>query len=1229
MKKSCVCKGVLCIILLFSILFGNLPIAVNAEGSEVQQLEMVGQFGGECQALAVDKNYVFAGTGSKMNVLKISDKGTLEYIGSSKPLPSMVRDIAIQGNTAFLACGDYGISIMDLTDMSSPRETAHVDTSGFSEALVVMGSTLYLADGPCGLAAFDIRKSDKPVKIGQAYKEKYLFDVAISGNYAYLAAGGAGLLSANVENPQSIVESGSYDTPGNAFGVDVVNGKAYVADGWGGIQVVDVSAAGKMTLLAAIKTQGWVYGTAVSKDTVLAADAFMGLRAFNAKNVKSVVEAGSYDLYSNHCVKVIVTGSRAVVADKNHGILLLDISNPKNINLLSSFGSMNFSMDVCVSGNYAYIAADQAGLKIVDISIPEDPVLAGEYFAYGNVQRVVVEGKYAYIIAGFGAEGHGLHIVDISNPAKPLKTGYLSNGMDMETSGRGVYRDLVLKDGVAYIANEIGLLSVDVRNPRNPVVLDSYKLQESYEGCTLKISASGNRVYLVNEGHGISVFDISNPKKPVLVSAPKMSRSYGVASLGSNLLMDYQTVDGTLSTFDATNEKELKLKKSFDLGGTINVPTINGNLASVACTEDGVALLDLSNPDDVKLAAAGDTPGLAYRTWIKGDYLFVADGGAGLTILSIKKSASTPKRNGAGRAMPDRKAFLGSLKETHSPEEKSPYVAKANKPGKTWVVKSDQDSGRDTLRDCMEKVQSGDTILFDPKAFPLGETRQINLRKALPALTKGYITIDGSNANVALNGYFLKSGENGLTIVSSGNTIKGLRICNFPGNGIEIKGGAKGNTIGGNLKKGRGPMGEGVQCEHDLYGIVIRGQGTDHNTVKGCYIGIQMDGKNRGGMLKTNVLISEGAKYNTIGSRNPDERVVLGGSDEPTTLLLKGKGTERNKVIGCYAGVDITGLRETLLHGSVQMENGASFNQIGGLLPGEGNVLCYTGREAVSISGYNVVGNIVEGNYLGVVASGKSVLKNYMGIWINMGAPGTVVRQNVISGNQLGGVVINDITCFTTMVGNRIGTDSTGLQKASNNLYGIWILQGSSYNRIGGTDGKDRNIISGNDHYNIYIDGALGGSNNFVLGNYIGTDISGTKKLDTQAYDRETRINRGGIKLCEDARYNFIGGFTQQEKNLISGNPGYGIGFQYGSGLKNNFILGNAIGTDADSKLDLGNGLSGITLGNTGANFIIRNTISNNHENGIHVNTLIDSYMESNLFSNNEKEDVSYWPPRN
>jgi len=136
-------------------------------------------------------------------------------------------------------------------------------------------------------------------------------------------------------------------------------------------------------------------------------------------------------------------------------------------------------------------------------------------------------------------------------------------------------------------------------------------------------------------------------------------------------------------------------------------------------------------------------------------------------------------------------------------------------------------------------------------------------------------------------------------------------------------------------------------------------------------------------------------------------------------------------------------------------------------------------------------GNIIQGNYIGVDATGTVARPNTNGIHIpdskkNLIGGDTAGAGNLISGNDRG-IFALLVAQENIIQGNLIGTDITGTHKIGN---GIGIHAQAAFTLIGGLTPGARNIISGNGTGVIF-----GESQSKLQGNFIGTDITGTVAL--------------------------------------------------------------------------------------------------------------------------------------
>jgi titin len=330
-----------------------------------------------------------------------------------------------------------------------------------------------------------------------------------------------------------------------------------------------------------------------------------------------------------------------------------------------------------------------------------------------------------------------------------------------------------------------------------------------------------------------------------------------------------------------------------------------------------------------------------------------------------------------------------------------------------------------------------------------------------------------------------------------------------------------------------------------------------------------------------------------------------------------------NHVEGCYLGLkpDGTNAAPNFLTGTI-FQFGAHDNVIGGLNATQRNIISGNTEYGVILNDTNSDRNILLGNYIGLNAAGTIAAANgYSGIGIWDGPAGTIIggattgARNVISGNVQYGIYLSDSNVSgVTIQGNFIGTDFSGSNSIPNgnaitNSYaGIGIFSGAHGNIIGGASALARNVISGNTNVGIYLANS-GVTNNVVLGNYIGVDVSGTTALTRQHY---------GIYLIDGASGNTIGGASAGAGNVISGNLQYGL-YISDPGTSNNFVLGNFIGPDATGTNAIGNGSFGIGLwsgasGNTigGAATGAGNLLSGNPDYGVALAGVSGNVIQGN-----------------
>jgi CSLREA domain-containing protein len=144
---------------------------------------------------------------------------------------------------------------------------------------------------------------------------------------------------------------------------------------------------------------------------------------------------------------------------------------------------------------------------------------------------------------------------------------------------------------------------------------------------------------------------------------------------------------------------------------------------------------------------------------------------------------------------------------------------------------------------------------------------------------------------------------------------------------------------------------------------------------------------------------------------------------------------------------------------------------------------------------------------------------------------------------------------------------------------------------------------------------------NIVSGNYIGTNKTGTADLGNDA---------DGVRIFHGP-FNTIGGISAGERNVISGNGERGVDI-VGDGAMGNAVQGNYIGTNAAGTAGLGNSMAGVTIYEAPGNLVgglgptASNVISGNAGDGVLITGggAADNLLQRNFIGTDSsgREDI-------
>ncbi|MBC8192794.1 MAG: T9SS type A sorting domain-containing protein [Candidatus Marinimicrobia bacterium] len=1132
-----------------------------------------------------------------------------------------------------VASGDFVYSangtVLEVLDIHTLEPVSEVVTESIVSGLAVSGDFVYIANWSDGFRVVDVSDPTNPSMVAELEFLGQCWDISVTGDFAYVGNDDQGLRIIDISNPLIPTLASTFlSTPGVKFEhAQVIDTLAYAAT-QSGLFILDVSDPAAPVQLGHSPAENGAWSVHVVDTIAYLPKVFEGIRMVNVADPTNPIELGYFQT-PDAAYWMEVVDTIAYVAERFSGIQILDISDltaPDSVGMLS----MDYADALYILGDSMYVASSSWGLKQVDISDLTAPVLVNECKGGGYPVDIQAADTITYVaMRGLGVgiftydeffEPDMIALIEMDNPYRLHVEGELlfvlenynlhiydvsdpSNPVHTYSTDSGGINSVFCMANLLYVGGYPDLRIFDISDPYFPAQLGE---MDGLPSSPYSMYVSGGFAFLTNRWGGLHIVNVMDPIEPWPVgAAPNFEDARAVYVAGEYAYVTDRYV-GELKIIDIGNPEDPYEISSFSVGNAAVDVYGSGRYAYVIDSWTGVRIIDCGDPYNPVEVGYFNTGGYAQAVIANQGQLHVADGGGGFYLLETEFKQAVFTVNSTGDAVD---AIPGD-------------------------GICDDGTGDCTLRAAINEANATpgfNTINFDIEGVG---PHTFQPASALPTIIDP-VEIDGSSEPdflgtpiVELDGSLIEV-DNGLNFATNNCLISNLVISGF----------------------------DGASENFEASGIyILNGRNI---IIEGCYIGTNNLGSSANGNVIGVVLTGS---YNQIRSN------LISGN---TRLGLEVSNFEEeaasfNHITNNKFGTDISGMS---------------------VLPNEGNGCVLLGARFSSIIGNTFSGNTgyglqltdgsafneIQGNFLGCDPTGTIRVPNEnSGVNIRNDAHDNLIggtepgAGNVISGNNRTGLSIGQGTgaSLNYILGNRIGTNAAGTDSLVNTANGIVLFPGAFETMIGGLEPGEGNLISGNRLSGISI--RAGCEQNSILGNYIGTDISGSMAIPNQAdgisslgasHDIRGNLISGnnldgiliegesasgnqvfsnrigsdasgtaaipnalnGIHILE-ASSNQIGGINDDDGNLISGNEYYGIHVE-GAMSTENIMQGNLIGTDISGMEPLGNSVNGIGLRGGANNNLIGgaeetagNVISANGGKGI---TLIGEGTNNNIIQDN------------
>ena len=484
-----------------------------------------------CQTVFYSNNLVFVTSRNGVKIIDVSNPASPTQVSSI--FRSTVSEVFVDGNFLYIPCNEDGMFIYDISDPANPIFKSAVQNGNHVRCVVVKEDYAYVSEGgnfvvynatdktalqqvssiegPLksmvykndtiygighwkGLKIIDVKNPLAPSIIGGQADFYYSnpVDLEIIGHHILVADSPYGIRVLDATNLNNLAETGSFITGSYPSEMLVEQGLVYLCDLANGLFILDASDKSSIHKLSMAKDEGEINHYCLAKNGhYVYLGTSSGLYVVDVQDAQNPSISKKVEL---GWVKNIEARGSYLYVTGNGGMHIYDITDPINPTQVSTL--LTQAQAMAIQGDYAYVVTNnEAGFHVVNITDPANPTIES-YFAVGDIsfaRDILVSGNYVYAV------GHGLMVVDISDPQNPQKTSY-QNG--------SFWYSVALVGNDVYIGHEDGVTIVDVTDPANLSLVDDYEVPYSYAATLV---ADGPVVYYGHVLNGLYVLNNDFP----------------------------------------------------------------------------------------------------------------------------------------------------------------------------------------------------------------------------------------------------------------------------------------------------------------------------------------------------------------------------------------------------------------------------------------------------------------------------------------------------------------------------------------------------------------------------------------------------------------------------------------------------------------------------------------------------------------------------------------------
>jgi hypothetical protein len=470
--------------------------------------------------MVISDPYLYTVENTNFHIHQINPDGTISGFSSmgSLPISGGGKRVTVQGPYAYILTGN-GLRIAKFADRTMPALCGYIAHSGANENAVLDGNYYYIANGNSGISIIEITRPSNPFLVNTYSQPRFFTGLYVSGTYAHVADYSYRIFDLADPASPNLMNGLMYNTGAKATFASETTTYIALDSGEKGFRVINNSNPSNPADSNYISSGTGAADIRASDTRAFLAHKTLGLDVYDLAPVgiqvwyTGVSAAATMRVNESQAV-MYVNGAPA--GDFGNGGLgsILDLTNAsydtvgEMCTYINGLANYNCTLGSLMSGTELSAQLAVTGFKNVKpgyknfyMDMNSYPKLAGTR-ATNDARSVKVRGAYAYVVNNNG----NLDIIDIVNPALPIVRSVSFNpatGYDVDLNGFA-----------AYVGTSAGMGVVDINIPTSASIIANIVLTSAVNG----MEVHGKTAFLSNAGSGLVTMDVSNPSAPSLVA---------------------------------------------------------------------------------------------------------------------------------------------------------------------------------------------------------------------------------------------------------------------------------------------------------------------------------------------------------------------------------------------------------------------------------------------------------------------------------------------------------------------------------------------------------------------------------------------------------------------------------------------------------------------------------------------------------------------------------------